>query len=90
MIDSQGFIVDTAESTVEVPTGDNIAFLRITTECVTNKGTSYKRVQIYSIEEKQTSEIESKYEETPSKFKKFSELTPQCKRTHSHKRQKLK
>ena len=88
MIDSQGFIVDTVQSTLEIPTGQDLAYLRITTECISDKGVYYKKVQFINLTRQQ--DTKNKYEEEFSGFKKFSETAKQYKRTHSNKRNKLK
>lgn len=84
------WIVNHTPDTTCVPNGENIAFVKITTEVTDNKAISYKKVDFITIKElgEEESIQENKTLALSNSFEKFSELIGQKKRTHSNKRQK--
>ena len=83
------WIVEHIPDTTYIPNGDNIAYVKITTEILDNNATKYKKVEHITLKRQEKSEHQEPSTEEHIAFKKFSELAKQKQRKHSNKRKKL-
>lgn len=83
------WIVDHIPDTTFIPAGEDIAYIRITTEVLDNKATKYEKVDYITLKRKEEIESEAQPSTKDVTFKKFSESTKQKQRKHSNKRQKF-